>query len=211
MTAVSFIVPPLRAEYIRAPRSRQLHGLAGARAYSLHILELRKGGTCSESDLRPQIWLVGFLGEEPVTAILFPLVQSRRPSSKTAFCTPWDRRVSSRAVLAINRRAAKTGRPAMGEKKPARPLPRDDAQASSPGASITTKRRLPVRSSLFAFPLCAFILLNPAHRLVINKSSPCRSGGMADAPDSKSGGVHPREGSSPSSGTTILDSCSFCT
>jgi hypothetical protein len=26
---------------------------------------------------------------------------------------------------------------------------------------------------------------------------------MADAPDSKSGGVHPREGSSPSSGTTI--------
>ena len=27
---------------------------------------------------------------------------------------------------------------------------------------------------------------------------------MADAPDSKSGGVHPREGSSPSSGTNKI-------
>jgi hypothetical protein len=46
------MVASLRAEYIRAPRSRQLHGLAGARAYSFHILELRKGGTCSASDFR---------------------------------------------------------------------------------------------------------------------------------------------------------------
>jgi hypothetical protein len=77
----------------------------------------------------------------------------------------------------------------------------NDSQDTTTGGETSEADQLRYRSCADLLHVPSALEYRPPVRYQLKLT--CRSGGMADAPDSKSGGVNPREGSSPSSGTNL--------